>query len=56
MTNSVWIHEMFWPDIATYLETGDTVMVPIGATEQHGPHTALTVSYTHLTLPTNREV
>ena len=44
MTESIWIHEMFWPDIAAYLEKGgDTVLVPIGATEQHGPHTALFV-------------
>lgn len=44
MKNSVWIHEMFWPDIEDHLaQGGDTVMVPIGATEQHGPHTALFV-------------
>lgn len=42
--NSVWIHEMFWPDIASHLQNGgDTVLIPIGATEQHGPHTSLFV-------------
>lgn len=35
---SRWIQEMTWPDIAEYLERGDTVLVPVGATEQHGPH------------------
>ncbi|MDO5759081.1 MAG: creatininase family protein [Rhodobacterales bacterium] len=43
MTNSVWLHKMFWPDVAEHLKTSDTVLVPIGATEQHGPHTALFV-------------
>lgn len=44
MSKSVWIHEMFWPDIAEHLAAGgETVLVPIGATEQHGPHTALFV-------------
>lgn len=43
MTDSVWLHEMFWPDVSEHLKTGDTVLVPIGATEQHGPHTALFV-------------
>jgi creatinine amidohydrolase len=40
---SVWLHELTWPDIAKYLETQDVVMVPIGATEQHGHHTPLLV-------------
>jgi len=37
---SRWIQEMTWPDIAEHLERGrgDTVLVPVGATEQHGPH------------------
>ncbi len=26
-----------WPDIETYLETCDAILVPIGSTEQHGP-------------------
>lgn len=43
MTDSVWIHELTWPDIAAYLERCDVAMVPIGATEQHGLHTALLV-------------
>lgn len=41
--SSVWLHELTWPDISKYLERDDLVMVPIGATEQHGPHTPLLV-------------
>ena len=36
--NSVWIHEKTWPEIAEYLKQNDIVLVPIGSTEQHGPH------------------
>jgi creatinine amidohydrolase len=40
---SVWFHELTWPEISKYLEKEDVVLVPIGATEQHGPHTPLLV-------------
>lgn len=40
---SPWLHELKWPDIAEYLETNDIVLVPIGATEQHGRHLPLLV-------------
>lgn len=43
MTKSVWLHELTWPDIADYLKSQDVVMIPIGATEQHGRHTPLLV-------------
>lgn len=43
MTKSVWLHELTWPDIEQYLKSQDVVMVPIGATEQHGRHTPLLV-------------
>jgi creatinine amidohydrolase len=43
MTKSVWLHEQTWPDIAQYLKANHVVMVPIGATEQHGQHTPLLV-------------
>jgi creatinine amidohydrolase len=36
-----WIHEMTWDRIAAHLATGDAVLVPIGATEQHGHHAPL---------------
>ena len=28
---------MSWPEVERYLEDSEGVMVPIGATEQHGP-------------------
>jgi creatinine amidohydrolase len=40
---SRWIHQMSWPQIAEFLKRSDTVLVPIGATEQHGLHTPLMV-------------
>jgi len=43
LDESVWLHERAWPSIAAYLEQCDIVLVPIGATEQHGPHTPLMV-------------
>jgi creatinine amidohydrolase len=35
---SCWLHELAWPEIEAHLKTSDVVLVPIGATEQHGPH------------------
>ena len=34
---SVWLHELTWEEVATYLSTSDTILVPFGTTEQHGP-------------------
>ena len=34
---SVWLHELTWEEVASYLRTRDTIMVPFGTTEQHGP-------------------
>ena len=31
-----WLQDMTWPEIATYLESDDRVLMPYGATEQHG--------------------
>lgn len=41
----VWIHEVTWQDFEQYVEEADhpTVIVPIGSTEQHGPHLPLGV-------------
>ncbi len=36
-----WIHEMKWPEVAEYLKSNDTVLIPVGSTEQHGPHLPL---------------
>lgn len=41
--DDVWLHRKTWPEIETYLTEQDTVLIPIGATEQHGRHTPLLV-------------
>ena len=38
-----WIHELKWPEIAEYLKRSDIALIPVGATEQHGPHLPLYV-------------
>jgi creatinine amidohydrolase len=35
--NSVWLHELSWEEVRDYLRERDTVLVPFGTTEQHGP-------------------
>lgn len=37
MGRSVWINELTWQEIDEYLNDNDTVIIPIGSTEQHGP-------------------
>ncbi len=37
MPKSVWLNELTWEDVAEYLKQRETVLVPIGSTEQHGP-------------------
>lgn len=41
----VWIHHVTWQDFEDYVESQEhpTVIVPIGSTEQHGPHLPLGV-------------
>jgi len=41
--HSRWIQELKWPEIADYLEQSDIALIPVGATEQHGPHLPLYV-------------
>jgi creatinine amidohydrolase len=43
MADSVFMAEMSWPEFAARVEAGATVLLPLGATEQHGPHLALSV-------------
>ena len=39
-----WLHELRWPEVAAYLASErDTVLIPIGATEQHGVHLPLAI-------------
>lgn len=33
-----WIQEMKWPEIENYIKKDDIVLLPVGSTEQHGPH------------------
>ena len=40
---TVWLHELRWPEIEAHLRIDDVVLVPIGATEQHGRHLPLCV-------------
>jgi creatinine amidohydrolase len=35
------LQEMAWPDVKAYLEHRDMVIIPLGSTEQHGPHLPL---------------
>lgn len=43
--DSVWLQELSWPAVRTYLDerASPAVLVPIGSTEQHGPHLPLGV-------------
>lgn len=41
MNNSRWIQEMTWVEVQVYLQRSDIVLIPVGATEQHGKHMAL---------------
>jgi creatinine amidohydrolase len=35
------LQEIPWTDVAEYLESNDMVIIPLGSTEQHGPHLPL---------------
>lgn len=39
------LQEMTWTDVEKYLETNDMVIIPLGSTEQHGPHMPLGTDY-----------
>ena len=38
---TVFLGEMTNPEVEDFLKTNHTVIVPTGATEQHGPHAPL---------------
>ena len=40
-SNPLVLQEMSWKDVQAYLKTGDMVIIPLGSTEQHGPHLPL---------------
>jgi creatinine amidohydrolase len=33
-----WLHEMRWPGVKEYLKERNTILIPVGSTEQHGRH------------------
>jgi creatinine amidohydrolase len=39
--NPLVLQEMSWTDVAEYVKTNDMVIIPLGSTEQHGPHMPL---------------
>lgn len=39
------LQEMSWVDVEGYLEDSDMVIIPLGSTEQHGPHLPLGSDY-----------
>ncbi len=39
------LQEMSWVDVQDYLKTNDMVIIPLGSTEQHGPHLPLGSDY-----------
>ncbi len=40
---SNWLQEMSWPEVAEVLKRTDVILLPVGATEQHGLHLPLGV-------------
>ena len=39
MADSVWLQDLTWPDIKACVDQGKrTILLPVGSTEQHGPH------------------
>lgn len=34
---SCWLQELTWEEVASYLKDNDTIICPVGSTEQHGP-------------------
>ncbi|MBY6262770.1 creatininase [Azospirillum sp. 412522] len=49
MVDSVFMAELSWPEFAAKVKEGVIVFLPLGATEQHGPHMAMNVD---VVLPT----
>lgn len=49
MAESVFLAELTWPEFAGKAKDGAIVFLPLGATEQHGPHMAMNVD---VVLPT----
>lgn len=39
------LQEVTWTDVRDYLKSNDMVIIPLGSTEQHGPHMPLGTDY-----------
>lgn len=44
-TEPLVLQEMSWVDVKEYLKSKDMVIIPLGSTEQHGPHLPLGADY-----------
>jgi len=42
---ALFLQEMTWTDVQEYLRSSDMVIIPLGSTEQHGPHLPLGTDY-----------
>jgi len=49
------LQEMTWTDVRDYLQANDMVIIPLGSTEQHGPHLPLGTDY-YLALDTAKMI
>jgi creatinine amidohydrolase len=49
------LQEMTWTDVRDYLKSSDMVIIPMGSTEQHGPHLPLGTDY-YLALGTAKAI
>lgn len=38
---AIWLQDLKWPEVRAYLEKKKSILVPVGSTEQHGPHAPL---------------
>lgn len=49
------LQEMTWTDVRDYLKSNDMVIIPLGSTEQHGPHLPLGTDF-YLSLDTAKAI
>ena len=49
------LQEMTWTDVRDYLKSNDMVIIPLGSTEQHGPHLPLGTDF-YLALDTAKAI
>ena len=55
MQDSVYYTDFRWPELKTFAEKGAIVLLPIGQTEEHGPHLPVGCDY-HISMETARAV